>query len=196
MKHLIALIALVIFVLILPHQSQAISFTFGTLNGAIEFVPNGSPGTGIATVDLDTSAHTLSVDITFSGLEGTTTAAHIHCCATTTAPVATMLPSFFLFPLGVTSGAYAHTFDTTDASTFSAGFITANGGTPAGAEAALLAGLLAGEAYLNIHTNIYSGGEIRGFSQAESSSVPEPATLLLLGSGLAGMAVFRRRFTA
>jgi hypothetical protein len=41
--------------------------------------------------------------------------------------------------------------------------VTANGGTTAGAEAALLAGLEAGQAYLNIHTTMFPGGEIRGF---------------------------------
>jgi hypothetical protein len=42
-------------------------------------------------------------------------------------------------------------------------FITAHGGTPASAETALLAGLAANEAYLNIHSNTHPGGEIRGF---------------------------------
>jgi glucose/arabinose dehydrogenase len=41
-------------------------------------------------------------------------------------------------------------------------FITSNGGTPSGAEAALAASLAAGTAYLNIHTNLSPGGEIRG----------------------------------
>ena len=44
------------------------------------------------------------------------------------------------------------TFDTLSNSTYNAPFVTANGGTAAGAEAALFAGLAAGTAYLNIHT--------------------------------------------
>jgi hypothetical protein len=68
--------------------------------------------------------------------------------------------------------------------------VTENGGTPAGAEAALLAGLASGSAYLNIHTTLFPGGEIRGFLQP--ASVPEPATLTLVGLGL-GATIRRRR---
>jgi hypothetical protein len=51
----------------------------------------------------------------------------------------------------------------TSAASYNPAFVTANGGTTAGAEAALLAGLEAGQAYLNIHTTMFPGGEIRGF---------------------------------
>ncbi len=93
----------------------------------------------------------------FSGLVANTTAAHIHCC---TAPpgnvgVATTLPAFAGFPLGVTSGSLDQTYDTTLASTWNPAYITNNGGTPLSAEAALATGLAAGNAYLNIHTSTY-----------------------------------------
>jgi hypothetical protein len=75
-------------------------------------------------------------------------------------------------------------------STYTAAFQNnLGGGTAAGAEAALLAGLQSGRAYFNVHTTAYPGGEIRGFLAA----APEPATLLLLGGGLAGAVVRRRR---
>ncbi len=52
-------------------------------------------------------------------------------------------------------------FDLTLASSYNSAFITAHGGTVAQAEADLIAGLLGGQTYLNIHTNLFPGGEIR-----------------------------------
>ena len=87
------------------------------LSGPDEFPPNASPGTGTAIVDYDDVAHTLYVDIVFSGLLGTTTASHIHAATaspgTGTAGVATTTPYFAGFPIGVTSGTYVNTLDLT-----------------------------------------------------------------------------------
>lgn len=171
-------------------QAGPITFV-ADLSGPAEAPPNASPGTGFAVVVIDVVAHLLSVHVTFQDLIGTTTASHIHCCTalpdTGTAGVATVTPTFTGFPLGVTSGTYDHTFDTSLASTWNAPFIAAHGGTTAGAEAFLLAGMLANEAYLNIHTSFAPGGEIRGFLR-----VPEPATLALLCCGLLAFGFFRR----
>jgi hypothetical protein len=51
-----------------------------SLDGASENPPNDSPGTGTATVEIDTAARTLTIRIDLAGLTGRTTAAHIHCC--------------------------------------------------------------------------------------------------------------------
>jgi hypothetical protein len=75
------------------------------------------------------------------------------------------------------------TFDLTMASSYNPAFVTAEGGTVAGAEAALVAGLLDGETYINIHTTMFPGGEIRGFL----SAVPEPATWAMMLIGFAGL---------
>ncbi|HEY3441413.1 MAG TPA: CHRD domain-containing protein [Paludibaculum sp.] len=162
------------------------------LNGANESPAAASPGVGTAWVTVDNVSHTMRVRVVFSGLLALNTASHIHCCTsvpgTGTAGVATMTPTFLGFPTGATEGAYDRTFDTTDFQTYRASFLAANGGTAAGAEAALFAGLANGTSYLNIHTSIYPGGEIRGFLQ----EVPEPATYALAGVALLALAIRRR----
>lgn len=181
--------------LLAPLAIAAPIYFDATLTGASENPPNASLGTGFATVIFDPVAHTMEVSASFSGLTGTTTASHIHCCVTPpgNVGVATPLPSFPGFPSGVTSGTYSSLFDLTLASSFNPAFVTANGGTPAGAEAALLTGLLAGRAYWNIHTSFVPSGEIRGFL---TQRVPEPATLALVLAGLAAIAWSSRQRAA
>ena len=150
------------------------------LSGPAESPPNASPGTGGAEVTIDNVANTMRVQCTFSGLLGTTNACHIHAptavAFTGTAGVATLTPAFTGFPLGVTSGTLDHTFDLTLTSTYNSPFVTANGGTAAGAEAALLAAIAAGKAYFNIHTTTVPGGEIRGFLKAFDPTPTEKST--------------------
>jgi CHRD domain/PEP-CTERM motif len=164
---------------------------FANFSGLNEVPSVTSPGTGTASVIYDPSARTLLVDVDFANLTGSTTVAHIHCCALpgANAGVATPTPSFPDFPTNVTAGAYSRLFDLTLSSSFNAGFITANGGTPAGAEAALATGLAEGKAYFNIHTDLFRAGEIR----ANLTAVPEPATWSLLGLSVVVLMASRRK---
>ncbi|MFN0134449.1 MAG: CHRD domain-containing protein [Phycisphaerales bacterium] len=159
------------------------------MDGISEAPPNASPGIGFTTITMDDVLNTMRVEATFSGLLGTTTAAHIHAATavagTGTAGVATQTPSFSGFPLGVSSGSMDTTFDMTLASSYNASFITANGGTPLSAFAALRNALNNGKAYFNIHSSVFGGGEIRGFP------VPTPGVMALVG--LAGLVATRRR---
>jgi hypothetical protein len=156
---------------------------FANLNGANDSTP--SLGTGSVQVVLNTTAQTLQLNVTFSGLTSPDNAAHIHCCAPlgTNVGVATTVPTFGAlgpnpeFPLGVTSGTYDQTFDLSDSRFYNPAFVTANGGTVAGAEAVLIAGLESHMTYFNIHTVNFPGGEIRG------QLVPAP----IVGAGLPGL---------
>ena len=176
--------------------ANAAVLTFeAVMSGPNESPANASPGTGYGTVVIDTVANTMTLNVTFSGLTGTTSASHIHCCTAvagaSTAGVATTTPSFSGFPLGVTSGTFSNTLDLLAASSYNPAYVTANGGTTASAEAALVAGITSGKAYWNIHSSTFPGGEIRGFLTA----VPEPATwaMLIVGFGMVGLGMRRRR---
>ena len=172
-RRVLAGIALVTMASVPAAQAAVLTYS-ANLDGPSESPPNASPGTGAAVVVIDDVANTMHVHVTFAGLLGTTTASHIHAATavalTGTAGVATTTPTFPGFPLGVTSGTYDVVLDLTLASSYNAAFVTANGGTPASAETALLAAIAAGKSYLNIHSTVVPGGEIRGFLQPGSPS--------------------------
>ena len=192
MKRFVMFLVLGSAMLVVAPLSQAARFSVG-LSGPAEAPPNASPGIGGGFVELDPVAHTLRVSFSFSGLTAPTSATHIHCCVLPngTAGVATTLPAFTGFPLGTTSGTFDGTFSTLSATTWNPAYIAANGGTPATAETALLNGMRATSAYLNVHTTAFPGGEIRGFltiqdptnlpTLAQSMLVALVAALLLLG---------------
>ncbi|HVZ93984.1 MAG TPA: CHRD domain-containing protein [Phycisphaerales bacterium] len=172
--------------------SQGAIIVYGAnLDGPSESPPNGSPGVGTTTVTVDTAAHTMRVEVSFSGLVAGTTASHIHAATTVpgtgTAGVATTTPTFAGFPLGVTSGSYDNLLDMTLASSYNPSYVTAHGGTTATAEADLFQAIAEGRAYLNIHSSAFPGGEIRGFL----TLVPTPGAVALMGLG--GVAAMRRR---
>jgi CHRD domain/PEP-CTERM motif len=180
----------------MPAYSAQYLFETWTVSGGVPIAPGmdgpseptASLGTGYGTMLYDDVAHTMAYNGSFSGLTGNTTASHIH--APTALPfqgtigVATQTPTFANFPNGVTSGTYSDTYNLTLASSWNPAYITANGGTPAGAEAAFAAALFGNKAYWNIHSSTFGGGEIRGFMRL----IPEPASGALVALGLLGIA--------
>src|SRR6266581_1870473 len=182
MKRYASLLLLALSMLMLAPVTQAVPITFAAiLTSANEVPTNPSLGIGNALVTIDSATNIMHVVVTFSGLLGNTTASHIHCCGPqgTNQMVATTVPTFPGFPLGVTSGSYDRFFNLLDVATWNPAFITAHGGTVTQAAADFVAGMIAGNTYLNIHTNLFPGGEIRG-----QLRIPEPATLALLAFGL------------
>ena len=172
------------------------------LDGLQENPVVATPGSGTGTASYDSTTQMLSVNVSFSGLIGTTSNAHIHCCATDLSTNSGVALHFVPqgFPIGVTSGNFSHTFDLSMASTYDAGYLTASGGTAAQARDRLLNAMRFGVAnsplpgdssiaYFNIHTSFRAGGEIRG----NISPIPEPSTACLLLGGLAMLGLTLRK---
>ena len=125
--------------------------------------PRQVTGTGLSTVLLDNVADTITVSTSFAGLTSPATLAHIHGPA----PIGVNAPVLFPF-----TGVPSATSGTIPTQTFAL-------------TAAQASELEAGLFYVNIHTTEFLEGEIRG---QILSTVPEPASLGLLGLGLAGIA--------
>jgi hypothetical protein len=167
----------------------------GLLNGAQENPPVPTTGSGEGRAIYNPNLNTLFVEMSYSGLVAPTTDSHIHCCATslgTNAGVAIGFTGAGGFVTGSTSGTYSHTFDLSLASTYSAGYLAASGGTPNQARDRLLNAMRVGVAndplpgdssiaYFNIHTSFRPGGEIRGNI---IPTIPEPAALVLMLCGV------------
>lgn len=154
----------------------------------------GATGSGTVTAVYNQGAQTLQLDINFSGLSGNTSMVHIHGPTVTayTGGAGAITPHPYLpaFPAGVQSGTYSQLLDLTQTSSFGGAFVSSNGGTAAGAEAALFAAMMDGKTYLNIHTITFPGGEITGFL----TPVPEPSTTAAVVAGLLGSFALVRRF--
>jgi hypothetical protein len=154
------LIALLSFSLAQVSWGQLVSFV-GTMDGAQSNTPSPATGWLKGTIDLGTNFFVL--DYGFSGLLAPQTAAHVHLGAPgVNGPVVIGAPSFQLGELIHFEGFISDTTETN---------------------------LLAGNLYLNIHSTLYRGGEIRG----QLMPVPEPSTYALVGAGLLGGVILLRR---
>jgi hypothetical protein len=190
MRHYLPALALMAALTLPAPAAHAITMTFGgVLSGANETPPVNSPGAGSVTVVLDPAAQTLQILVSFFGLTTPDTAAHIHCCQTLpgtppTVGVATTVPAFAGFPLGVTQGTYlSPLFSLQDPTFYNPAFVMLQGGLQQ-AEAALINGIENGLTYFNIHTTQNPGGELRTqLLPLGAAPVPGP----IAGAGLPGL---------
>jgi len=197
MRALFLIAAAVLTTTVAPSANAAVHIFGANLSGSNEVPPNASPGSGFVKVTIDDIANTIQFNADFSGLTGMTTAAHVHCCSLpgANAPVAVGPGTLPSFPLGVSSGSYDFTLNLLDAATYTAGFVTNfGGGTLQGARDTIIARMMDGETYFNIHTSVFPGGEIRG----QLAAIPEPESwaMMIGGFALVGAAIRRRRISA
>lgn len=170
--------------LALPLTAQALSIQFiANLSGANEVPPSGAAGTGIAALSYNDNNSVLTTDDTFTftlsafGLSGSASGMHIHAPAAVgvNGPVVVNLANspFSVLDLG--------------------GTLLVGGAGVLPPSSSFLTQLQAGLAYINIHTALNPGGEIRG-QLTQVSAVPEPSTytMLLAGLGLIGVMVRNR----
>jgi hypothetical protein len=188
MKHVLSVLALAATAAL---ASPAFAQTYRAVaSGPAESPPNASPGNSLVTIDL--SGSNLIVDMPFRDLLGTTSAAHIHCCTADafTGTTGIAVP-FTDFPTGVNAASYAMSIPLDQEASYAPAFLAAHGGSVKSAASALVDAMNAHEAYVNIHTNAYPNGEIRGFLVA--APVPEPAAWAMLAGGLGGLLWVARR---
>src|SRR5258706_14653453 len=124
--------------LVIPANADTIYSA--VLLGSNEVPPTGSPATGVGVFTL--SGNLLTIAETFTGLTAPASAAHIHCCGPVGVNEMVAVP-FTPFP-NATSGTFMTTVDLSLAATYTAPFITQEGGTVALAEAGLIAALNSG----------------------------------------------------
>ena len=169
---------LIAWALIVPIGAQAATINFNfPLEASQQVPPNGSGGTGTCNVALDDVSGSVSVSCSFTDLSTAAIAAHIHGLA----------------PPGINAGVILGLTATAATS----GTITGNGILAADE----MTGVLDGLTYINLHTGMYPGGELRGQVVGRhvpsTSSVPATSTAYLMAMAalllvLGGIALRRR----
>jgi hypothetical protein len=153
----------------LAAQSPFIAY----LDGASQDPPNDSPASGFAIVTVDLALHTFRMQVRFENLMGAATACGIHGVTSQqgegTTASATPLPAFPAFPLGQSSGEFDLTFSFDEPTSFNPEYLAAHEGIFR-APTVLAFGIGDGKAYVNIPSDAYPDGEIRGFLLAAQAA--------------------------
>ncbi|MBV9958498.1 MAG: CHRD domain-containing protein [Acidobacteria bacterium] len=137
MKRFLSPALAIIALCVLACTARAETFTV-YLNAAQEVPASGTNGTGYGRIVLNESTMTITFTITFTNLSSAQTLSHIHSPA----------------PIGANAGV-----------TVNFGTVGGTSGTITGSAAVtatIISHLRSGQAYVNVHTSNFPGGEIRG----------------------------------
>lgn len=164
------------------------------LTGDAETPPVETDGSGSASFTISDDESSIDFEVTFDGLSGPATMAHIHFGPPDDAgPV-----MIWLTEVGVTEGSNTSPISGTATE---AEFMAVDGGPQTFAEA--LQAIRDGDTYANVHTADNPGGEIRGqlrelpdtaTAPASAPAVDSTALLLLALVGLSTFILAMRRF--
>lgn len=150
MKFAICVSLVITIAMLATMPASAQQYFQASINGAQEVPPTTSPAVGLGCFTLNAD-NTLDYEVSYSGLVGVETGAHIHGPA----------------PIGVNAGiVFPFALGTPKVGTF--GPLTAQ----------QVSDLSNGLYYVNIHTTVFAGGEIRGqiLSSGSPCSVPTEHT--------------------
>jgi hypothetical protein len=137
-------------------------------------IPTGINPAGIAVLTFDPAYNTLSVFAGWVDLSGEAMAAHLHVAPPGVA--GPILVGLFTTPRPATDLFFTELTLTTTQAT------------------GLIEALRNGTLYINIHTALNRPGEIRGnFGRVDIEAIPEPATMVLLGTGLVSIGFGMRK---
>ncbi len=129
-----------------------------TLTPEAEVPPATSDGSGTASVTISDDGTEITYEVTYQGLTGPAGASHIHFGAADVAgPV--------IIPFAVGDSPFSGTVGEAD-------YVTPGDATLPQTWADALDAIRAGDTYVNVHTELFPGGEIRG----QLAELPDTAT--------------------
>jgi len=139
-------------------SAQTYAVTSTTLSGANEVPSNSSPGTGTLVGTYDATTNQITLTASYSGMEGNLTASHLHRAPTgSNGPVIRNLNP----TTGSNNGTIAGTYSINQSDE---------------------ANLIAGNVYINLHSSVYGGGELRDQLALELTS-PLPISQVAADEG-------------
>lgn len=191
MKHIVAILALAASMFVAAPASALIYQFLALQSGTGASPPNTASADGNVMLVLYRGTHDLHVMGGYHKVTGYPLSVDLHCCTESASTGVSMVAIRLDRPIHgwyAPDIGYGTWLDLLDPAIYQPTFLAAHGGTGESAETALLDGLFSERAYMNIPTDAYPEGEIRGFFLP----IPEPSAWAMLALGVAGLGLRRK----